>query len=1053
MKSLIKLLPVALGALVMASCSNNDVLDLGGQQVANYQPGEGEILVTIDENSDATRAAIGEVSAQESDVYNMYRSVFWREKDYIKVYDAEKWRPQYFKFMCTLPTTDSKYEKDKEYTKNNAGALPSVFKLDADLSPSGTETTQYVDGYAVFPASKYSVFQGEERDKLTFDYSSMRYWSWDSQNIDYSTTYPGGRAWYTEFPMWGNVDDSKLALKFLMGFLRIDLSGYKQIGSESRASLVIQASKQLAGDFVAENFNYEAKKAPLLVPTATPTTYTNLTGIKTVNTIADPKSRTATVDNDFTMVINLPVDDLKKHQGNLTNDIANHNVFFIPVPVALKNYTTEVVNGRTYNKFTSDGLPFGATADPYAIRVSLVYDNGAADDDIVISNPALYTAGGDVIFESESFDGIDKAGRYYNLDCLSADNVNTPYQLANLIKDLDKVGRKLTVDVKSTPIVKGNETPQDQNLFIGKLNHDITINLVNGIEKSAPVADHYNHAPALYITKSGPGKLTLNFNGGTAANYPAIVIRDNGEDTGDYTKIKSSKVESDIVIGGSIKLPKVIVENASNVVTLKAAAELVNLKGKMTIDAKDLLIDALNVKSDGSEIKLLNGTITTMLHKSNEALSVNSEGKSFIKTIDNPTTASVSAEASKTWEQACAGTYTEWAAADATPANKYNKVTLNSIWDGNYATLDATNITAQQADIHTAAQFSAGAYVANSVLHTNMQIGTNDDATAAQKNWKGINLAQNFDGLEKNVELLTTNANHTNGLFAEIAPASADIVVKNLNLKANIQPSADVEKIGALAGSIDASAKKVTIFNVNLDKESQLGFTASKGSYTETKGSKIGGIAGYAKGNINIHSSSVEGQISGFAALGGYIGFVDAASTVQFGRHSTSATTDNDALGVSHAIAAYATPISKVTFAEVRTIGENLYNENYGTVGMFVGSVATTGAATVTIENASLNAGAPIIDNDKIAGKETALKFNKNHYKVGTDSDGNDMYYNYFGSKYNVVGYCKTDGTMPTIKIGYGFNVDFLYHSLVERKTNATTGNAATWYYNWFKPW
>ena len=518
MKSLIKFLPVAFGALVMASCSNNDLFETNGSETAEYQLKKGEILVTVGEETSATRASIGEATKTEDGEVSLYRSVFWRENDQIKVYDAKQWRPQYFKWANNLDGV-------KDYAKNAAGPIPAVFALDATQSPKATDATQYEDGYAFFPGERFSKFDTEERNLVSFDFDRMKYWSWDAVDTKYfSTTTADGKSWFTEFPMWGNVKESKLALKYLTGFLRIDLSGYKEVpGGATRASLVIQATKQLAGQFVATRFDYTAKQAPLLESPAGIAACTGAFGAFP-NTILDPASRATTVDDEYTMVINLPIADLKANEGKMIEDVTKHNVFFIPVPVALTGYG---VDAEGYHTFGPDGLPTGAVADPYDIRVSLVYDALAADDDITI-NPAMFDAAipGDVLFEKAGFNEIDKAGRFYNIDLIDAGEVNTPYQLGKLIQNLDKIGRKVTVNLKTSPVVKGNETPQDMNLYVGELKHDITINFPMGLVKGTGPSDNYHHTPAMYITKSGKGKLTLNFSDPTlalGANYDAII--------------------------------------------------------------------------------------------------------------------------------------------------------------------------------------------------------------------------------------------------------------------------------------------------------------------------------------------------------------------------------------------------------------------------------------------------------------------------------------------------------------------------------------------------
>lgn len=1061
MKSLIKFLPVAFGALVMASCSNNDLFETNGSETAEYQLKKGEILVTVGEETSATRASIGEATKTEDGEVSLYRSVFWRENDQIKVYDAKQWRPQYFKWANNLDGV-------KDYAKNAAGPIPAVFVLDATQSPKATDATQYEDGYAFFPGERFSKFDTEKRDLVSFDFDRMKYWSWDAVDTKYfSTTTADGKSWFTEFPMWGNVKESKLALKYLTGFLRIDLSGYKEVpGGATRASLVIQATKQLAGQFVATRFDYTAKQAPLLESPAGIAACTGAFGTFP-NTILTPATRTATVDDEYTMVINLPIADLKANEGKMIEDVTKHNVFFIPVPVALTGYG---VDAEGYHTFGPDGLPTGAVADPYDIRVSLVYDALAANANITI-DPAMFDAAtpGDVLFEKAAFGEIDKAGRFYNIDCIDAGEVNTPYQLGKLIQNLDKIGRKVTVNLKTAPVVKGNETPQDMNLYVGDLKHDITINFPKGIEKGAGGTDNYHHNATMYITKSGPGKLTLNFNGGTAAKYPAICIRDNGTDTGNYSVIQSSKTESEVVLtsenGTAIDLPLVVVETANNVVTLKTGADQVILgkmggaASKMTIDAKDKIIKKFDAKANNSVLELKNGTITDMLTLSANAFTCNSEGKSFIKTVTTPTSGSEN----NNWE---AATPAQWTINAGTPYKDcYNQVTLNSTWDGVYY-VDGTDF-AQQKDIHTAAQFSLGNYAAASALHTNLYIGTafdGSETTAAQKNWLGKPLAQNFDGLGFTANILTTNTAGSNGLFSS---ATAGLTVKDLKIKADIQPSAAVAVIGGLFGFV-AAGNAVNLYGVSLEEGSKLGFFTSAGNYTINTGSKVGGLIGemQAGTTLTARNCSVKGEIAGFAALGGYVGSALAGSTLNFGVQNrlANAALYADVFGNNHAAEPYAIATSEVTFKETRTIPATLFNPNYGTIGMFLGKADISGAAVamnIYSDRWSAGAAQAVASNDKIAGQESALLFHKHHILAGYDANGNEMYNNYKGSKFNVIGTIGDlgAGTLPAVFIGDGFwgSPTAVYQGInllnrQQNQKNTDVPGIETAFQNWFEP-
>lgn len=1038
MKGIIKLFPVALAAVALASCSSDD-LQANGQGAENYELSKNDLLVTVDGGDAVTRAAFGEAQVSlNGGKTGMIRSLFFTAGDQVKLYDDDNWRPQTFDYNVAASASANRHR----FTPGeDVTAQTSVFTL-STVSPVGTAENQYNKGYGAFPAS-ISEFQGEGRTTINFDLSSLAFI--DAESLP-SVTFDDFNSSYTEktggtkvirktaIPMWGNLGKDAsgadvagaLTLKYLTGFLRVGVQGVAPLTAHRRAWLVIQSTdKALQGTYQATGFDYTAKAAPVLTftgaaPSATPATYvyTNAAA-QTAGAGGTDQNGTsqATVAANGSGVIVMKLPALA---------VGDNNAIYVPLP---------------------------ADATGYALKVSLVYDNQITVPDVLDLSAAT------VLLNETSFKEIDVNGRFYNLDTNVEANINTPYQLAQKIEEYDQIGRTISFSVSTAPVVKGNETPQDQNLFVD-IDHDITVNLTNGIQSSTATTDNYNHTPALYISKKGTGKLTLNFNGGTT--IPVIVLKADGQDTGDYTKIKSSNVQSDIVIGGTATLPKVIVETgAQNLVTLKAPATVVNLKGKMTIDALDKTIATLNVKAANSEVALNNGTITDVVNNKT-VLAINSKGKSFIGTFSNPTFAT--AANVDTWENA---TPTEWAKDGSTTAvNAYSNVTLNSEWDGTYYT--AGDFT-QQANIHTAAQFSEGGYAANSILRTNLKIGKTLDgaaATDAQKQWAGKDLDQNFDGAGKIIELVTNyNGADNIGLFKDIKMAGtpAPITIKHFTLKADVEP-ADLtaaplyrENIGALAGTVTGGtgANIITISRITLDAANKVGYFTKKANYTATAGSNIGAMIGQAAGLVNIENSTAAGKVAGFANLGGYIGQVGAGATINFGKNNITAAANaeiaaQNADNTAFAGVQFSPSTSVVEFEETRTIGPNLYNANYGTVGMFVGNAATTTAATIYIHTNSSSAA-----NDKIAGKEDNLLFEKNHLFVGVDAvTGNDMYYNYSGSYQNVIGYSPAGtGTAPTVTIGNGVVTGGgaeAWFNLSEKLNNQSTIPAH--YFNWFAP-
>lgn len=298
----------------------------------------------------------------------------------------------------------------------------------------------------------------------------------------------------------------------------------------------------------------------------------------------------------------------------------------------------------------------------------------------------------------------------------------------------------------------------------------------------------------------------------------------------------------------------------------------------------------------------------------------------------------------------------------------------------------------------------------------------------------------------------------------------ADGTIKDLNIKANIQPAGDASIVGGLLGQVAAN-KKVTLYGVKLLDGSKLGFFTEAGNYTIDKGSQVGGLVGKmnASSSLTAYNCSVKGEIAGFAALGGYVGRADADATLQFGKQDKNSTTNLylDVFNVQHAAAAYAISTSEVTFKEMRTIPTNLFNPFYGTIGMFLGKaeLSTSSSVKLTIESDQWSAGTAqaVKTNDKIAATtsyQSTLKFDKHHILAGYDANNNEMYYNYVGSTFNVIGTVGDLGTnlLPKVKIGDGYwgtTPGYQYITLGNRQKNQTNTDVAgieTAYMNWFSP-
>ena len=1068
MNKFFKYFPVAMAMATLASCSSDDLVGVN-ENVPGYELSENDILVMMDEGL-MTRAAFGEMQVYANGTTGVLRSIFFTPGDEIKLYDDLNWRPQTFVYNEDATLKLYHFKPGDVVKGEDATKFTSVFTSSPN-NPEKTSENTYENGYGVYPAN-LSTFEGELRENINFDMSSLAFIKGeelDSEVGDFNTTLPNTDAEKTlvrrtAIPMWGNLGETvvnqkvvekaaALRLVYLTGFIRVGITS-KAAQADKQAWLVIRSTKeQLTGNYRAEGFDYTEKVAPVLK--GQQTNVVRNANYHTDYVYANPTAnaqKKGGYDQNGTLIDVNTVTDLKTDNGT--------GIIVMELP-KLAGDMDEVIY-----------VPVPKGEYPLSIHLVMGGDNETPD--------VLDLTDAKELLNEDNFDKIKENGDFYNLDLYDDSNelLNTPYGLANFIKKFDEIGRNITVTVNQTIYVRGNRTPQDMNLYVGQLDHDVTVNLKGGLKVVDRTEDVKDHTPSIYITKSGKGKLTLNLglaeDETDSKNYPVIVIRETGTDNGNYTVIKSSNVANDeggIVINGikdDFVLPKIVVETEKDVVTLKTGAEVVNLKGRMIIDAKDKTIDQLNIKEDGSVLTLNNGTITTVVTDgvktaTTENVTINSKGKSFIKNIR--TAVYTGNKIVDTWEDA--NSPVDWQAETnaATNHGDYKKLDLNSEWDGEYYPAGTPTTLAEQQEIHTAAQFAMGGYVANTHLHTNLFIGKTLDgseATTKQKNWKGLILEQNFDGAGKNVELVTNyNGSNNIGLFSEIMnnADAAQITVKHLNLKADVQPADGTYRaqIGALAGNVVGKRTGVKFSRIVLDEGNKIGYFELKPNYTYVAGSKIGGMIGNATGTVTIENSSAKGTVAGFAALGGYIGQVsDQDTQITFGLDSNAnnagtETNVNNADYVAFTGKAWCPATSEVKFNETRTVAENLYNVDYGTIGMFVGKIADNKAKVL------INRESAVVSNDKIAGKEKDLLFHKNHIVVGKDQYGNDKYYNYCGSYRNVVGYSSAATATDQIQVRESWNVSPWYatYTLLQRKANQKNEEVSgieTYYFNWFAP-
>jgi len=210
MKGLIKFIPVALAAVALASCSNDDFLSSEGE----YTPSENAIALYLDNGT--TRTGIQETAEGNHFV--------WTKGDIIKLYGVNQVKTNKYKVKEAYKAATAEYNKS---------GLLGYAELQGDDN-IGSDLA-----FAMYPGTDENFFNSEYFNQ--FEMQLPAEWTYDvmGDNDD---------VFYADFPMWGvaNADNSAVTFKYTTAFLRLDLSG---LSASANAAIYITADKQLNGRF------------------------------------------------------------------------------------------------------------------------------------------------------------------------------------------------------------------------------------------------------------------------------------------------------------------------------------------------------------------------------------------------------------------------------------------------------------------------------------------------------------------------------------------------------------------------------------------------------------------------------------------------------------------------------------------------------------------------------------------------------------------------------------------------------------------------------------
>lgn len=347
-----------------------------------------------------------------------------------------------------------------------------------------------------------------------------------------------------------------------------------------------------------------------------------------------------------------------------------------------------------------------------------------------------------------------------------------------------------------------------------------------------------------------------------------------------------------------------------------------------TVDATDgkaiiSVAEAGNVSSVkfGTALELKAGTIYHLYYEGTENATITTTGKTAIWTVEKG----------------------------------LDKLTFTSTWDGESAMGDKIATGTGGGNIYTAAQLAGiGVYAGTEGLTLQADIDLKN------KEWTPQALTKNFNGGNHKISFLKVTANTTDnvGLFSTVSNDVTEIKDIEFN-KCAIDTKAN--NIGVLAGAITTSSSNdVTVsgVKVNTDGLHTLGNTAAEANTTAAVGGLFGKVTGNATKSLIIKGCSAEVQLYGYHSMGGLIGQIDGGKVQIGGTAATDQNTVNAAFAIKKAPA---TPTTK--------------DQNYGKVGMLVGTVGGT-SAELTINEA---ANAYSIAVDRILGR-TDYYYDNNWY-------------------------------------------------------------------------
>jgi hypothetical protein len=970
MKGLIKFIPVALAAVALASCSNDDFLSSEGE----YTPSENAIALYLDNGT--TRTGIQETAEGNHFV--------WTKGDIIKLYGVNQVKTNKYKVTAAYQAATAEY--------NKSGLLGY-----AELQ--GTDNIGSDLAFAMYPGTDENFFNSEYFNQ--FEMQLPAKWTYDvmGDNDD---------VFYADFPMWGvaNADNSAVTFKYTTAFLRLDLSG---LSASANAAIYITADKQLNGRFTGTISDIDGSNKvdlPALEP-ADPFVEKGVAEIisgTTLDGVYNPA--TGLYDNFAGLttaeVAGFALQQVKINLKNLSNN--DKRIIYLPIPVQnygklniVLNYPEENRTDVIFDKaldLTAENRGigwFGNMKRAFSVTDQFYYPsdiNQELFDNRSNTNDLNYKS--DVVMTVDDGAGtLKEGGNTILMPKMTASNVilNFIYETATAIKKTNASDKLYIKDrVASEP-------------FTGTLTINTKSIDVNSLEINLPKAN---------VILIGGDATYGQFGNVNVTAAKSITVGDN-------TTTTTQKASTQLVI-------KETDENDGCQVNVLGAATF----NKIYLYQENAKLSVGGVKDAATNDYYAGGTVTTVEISKNKpevvlqgngsisflsstyvpsatakaAGTVKSYGASYIKTVSvgepNLEFESTWDGVSKTAAAAVVGNNVYTAAqlasflGDATGAVTINLKTdvdlQNKFWAGINAGSYAFNITGTDSHFGTSSNKLAGIKAIHTISNLNLSGETGTTATGLAKVIADNDTdtdASNI-GLVKQADAVTV---------ANLIIQNASCALSKYDETAHSSSHADYKFVANNIGALVGQATSATINGLTVSLAgTQFGYTVAN------KAANIGGVIGNldqgtTATTITKTTVSATGKINGYHSLGGIIGGVTATA----GTITINGTGDN------------ACSVTLGGFTQNYNNGKTI-DKNIGRVGGFIGSAGTlTGSGVYyngTISNTITMAGSvstawPDMSRNKII-QGTAPDFDYLTYTRNNDH----------------IGYCGDETTPGKIVIG-----------------------------------